>query len=503
MSVRLLRLLKIVRLLRLLRVLKLLRLLGKYATRFKVSYRTRAILKFMAYIIFTSHWAACLFRIVSNKAYDYVDDDEATEPGEPLEGRRRSLASSRSANPTWLREEGLHADSLWAQYVAAMAWALQALNGGATAYTGAEYCVSVVVMIFGVIVLTLMIGEIANVSTSLDPAGNEYKRTMDMFNSYMDERGFPADLKRELRNYFMHSEGLFREQHYQGMLGNLSPQLREKLAMANVGPWVKSVPVVQYALLQASGLFESARVAVASVDGGEDGGTVYRGAIVGSLSERTSIPVFYSDGSSEESVDVSRLHVPRYLPFGRTFQAAKRAAQSLVCDLALQMTATLYLRDDAIVAMGGHLSSMFLLVDGRAVRRDKAHALTVPRTTQLYGTEHSVIGQDITMRLTTSRQLQRNYEVTARATSHCLCVTAEHFLVTVQRPNLSMLLSPMKRYAGWLMLRDNCVYHPRVVLARAGSERKVQNGLTRSFEKLSLESSLSSRRAVPTTTLGG
>ncbi|KAH8058040.1 hypothetical protein JL720_14078 [Aureococcus anophagefferens] len=221
----------------------------------------------------------------------------------------------------------MHGETLWAQYGAAMAWAVSALNGSASAYTGAEYCVAVVVMILGCIVLTLMIGEIANVSTSLDPAGNEYKRTMDMFNSYMDGAASTSG-KKELRSYFMHSEGLFREQHYHDMLKNLSPQLREKLALANVGPWIKSVPVVRYALIKASGLFVSAKVAVSSLDPDDDDDP-YRGGVVTGL------------------------------------RTAKRG-ELLITDLATRMTATLYLRDDAIVAMGSWLNNMYLLVDGQA-----------------------------------------------------------------------------------------------------------------------------------------
>ncbi|KAH8081696.1 hypothetical protein JL720_8819 [Aureococcus anophagefferens] len=395
-SVRLLRLLKIVRLLRLLRVLKLLRLLGKYATRLKVSYRMRAILKFVVYI----------------------------------SASRRALRGDDRDNPTWLREEGMHGETLWAQYGAAMAWAVSALNGSASAYTGAEYCVAVVVMILGCIVLTLMIGEIANVSTSLDPAGNEYKRTMDMFNSYMDERGFHKQLKKELRSYFMHSEGLFREQHYHDMLKNLSPQLREKLALANVGPWIKSVPVVRYALIKASGLFVSAKVAVSSLDPDDDDDP-YRGGVVTGLPQSIHITVTYNDGSVEFHVDAGRLHVPRYLPFGRRFNAAKRASELLITDLATRMTATLYLRDDAIVAMGSWLNNMYLL--------------------------------DITMKLTTERELSRNHEVTARSTSHCLCLSTVDFLDCMAKSNYKMLVSPMKRYAGWLMLREYCVYHKHVV----------------------------------------
>lgn len=249
----------------------------------------RAILKFVVYIVTTSHWAACLFRIVSNRAYAYPDDDESAS--------RRALRGDDRDNPTWLREEGMHGETLWAQYGAAMAWAVSALNGSASAYTGAEYCVAVVVMILGCIVLTLMIGEIANVSTSLDPAGNEYKRTMDMFNSYMDERGFHKQLKKELRSYFMHSEGLFREQHYHDMLKNLSPQLREKLALANVGPWIKSVPVVRYALIKASGLFVSAKVAVSSLDPDDDDDP-YRGGVVTGLPQSIHITVTRASCSS-------------------------------------------------------------------------------------------------------------------------------------------------------------------------------------------------------------
>ena len=143
-SVRLLRLLKLVRLLRLLRMLKLLRLVNRYATSFKIScggragvlgpgltvvfkrtapavhrhkkssnsvvelgrrrYRMRAIVKFLFLLVMTAHWTACLFRIVSNRVYDSADS-----------GRRRLFATSSGSRPTWLREDGLYAQGIWAQ----------------------------------------------------------------------------------------------------------------------------------------------------------------------------------------------------------------------------------------------------------------------------------------------------------------------------------------------------------------------------------------------------
>ncbi|KAH8071751.1 hypothetical protein JL721_4256 [Aureococcus anophagefferens] len=284
---------------------------------------------------------------------------------------------------------------------------------------------------------------------------------MDMFNSYMDERGFHKQLKKELRSYFMHSEGLFREQHYHDMLKNLSPQLREKLALANVGPWIKSVPW-SATLIKASGLFVSAKVAVSSLDPDDDDDP-YRGGVVTGLPQSIHITVTYNDGSVEFHVDAGRLHVPRYLPFGRRFNAAKRASELLITDLATRMTATLYLRDDAIVAMGSWLNNMYLLVDGQAVKRDKSRVLHRPRVVRLDGASHDVIGEDITMKLTTERELSRNHEVTARSTSHCLCLSTVDFLDCMAKSNYKMLVSPMKRYAGWLMLREYCVYHKHVV----------------------------------------
>ena len=87
--------------------------------------------------------------------------------------------------------------------------------------------------------------------------------------------------------------------------------------------------------------------------------------------------------------------------------------------------------------------------------------------TRLHGArpagDHDVIGEDITMKLTTAKELTRNHEVTARTTSHCLCLSSVSFLESLKKPAFATLVSPMKRYAGWLMLREHCVFHPRVV----------------------------------------
>ncbi|KAH8081727.1 hypothetical protein JL720_8851 [Aureococcus anophagefferens] len=350
-SVRLLRLLKIVRLLRLLRVLKLLRLLGKYATRLKVSYRAR------------DPEIRGVYR--HDEPLGRVPLPHRLEPrrvpGDDESASRRALRGDDRDNPTWLREEGMHGETLWAQYGAAMAWAVSALNGSA-AY-GREYCVAVVVMILGCIVLTLMIGEIANVAvSSLDP---------------------------------------------------------------------------------------------------DDDDDPYRGGVVTGLPQSIHITVTYNDGRGVPRRR-GRLRA-RYLPFGRRFNAAKRASELLITDLATRMTATLYLRDDAIVAMGSWLNNMYLLVDGQAVKRDKSRVLHRPRVVRLDGASHDVIGEDITMKLTTERELSRNHEVTARSTSHCLCLSTVDFLDCMAKSNYKMLVSPMKRDAGWLMLREYCVYHKHVV----------------------------------------
>ena len=151
------------------------------------------------------------------------------------------------------------------------------------------------------------------------------------------------------------------------------------------------------------------------------------------------------------------------MPLGRTFHAAKRAQHALVCNLSGKMNPALFLTDDTILQMGSWLNAMYLLVDGSAVHRSKAKVLRRPPEKRLHGLSHDVAGEDITVRLCTDRQVLRHYEVIARATSHCLVIKAEDFVEVMSKGELGILLSPMKRYAAWLMLRDYCLYNPRLV----------------------------------------
>ena len=72
----------------------------------------------------------------------------------------------------------------------------------------------------------MIIGDIVNVLQNLDPAGNDYKRTMDNLNEYMQVNRFNKDLRAKLREYFMHSKELFHANTMMTTLTKLSPSLR-------------------------------------------------------------------------------------------------------------------------------------------------------------------------------------------------------------------------------------------------------------------------------------
>ena len=69
-SARVLRLLKLLKLLKILRVVRASRLLSRWEDRLGGSYTTRAVIQFTVMIWMTTHWTACVWRLVVNFEVD-------------------------------------------------------------------------------------------------------------------------------------------------------------------------------------------------------------------------------------------------------------------------------------------------------------------------------------------------------------------------------------------------------------------------------------------------
>ena len=136
-----------------------------------------------------------------------------------------------------------HRASMWNQYVVSLNWSVTALKGTTESpRSNVEIWVGIWVMIIGGGVCTIMIGDVANVVSNLDEAGNAYKKTMDNLNMYMAENHFDGELQMKLRSYFFHCKAMLRAVYHKDTLMKMSPILRGEVAWKENSGWVLQIP---------------------------------------------------------------------------------------------------------------------------------------------------------------------------------------------------------------------------------------------------------------------
>ncbi|KAH8049974.1 phosphorelay sensor kinase [Aureococcus anophagefferens] len=184
----LLRFVKLARLMRLLRAFKSPRILANLYKHITLHNRTQTLVKYITLLIVTIHWSACCLRLADVDPPRQVRRAPRQVPGHGAHGFK-----------FW-------ADGVWPQYLAAVLWAFQCLQGESAAETHVELLLNVVVMLLGCLELAFMLGELTNTLTNLDPVGNEFKLTFDSLNDYMTKKNFPIALRLRLREYIMLAE---------------------------------------------------------------------------------------------------------------------------------------------------------------------------------------------------------------------------------------------------------------------------------------------------------
>ena len=500
---KLVRLIKLLRLLKMARVIKLKRFLAAYWSHFHITYQSQAILKFIIFIVSCAHWTACLIRILSERRRGRGDHDDKMAPD------------------TWLDKHGLYNQGMWAEYLAAMVWAIQALNGSAFVYTVEEHLGALVVLFVGCVVIAFMIGEIANVLTSMDPTGNQYKMTMDLLGTYMNERQFGKDLKRKLREYFAQCEQLFREKYYQDMLSSLTPQFREVVAVENIGRWVKRLRVVQNSVLRASGLEAGMLVAVYPADEDGDranqsngppdgaaadepqplrGGWVVRinkveGTVDVAYTEEAPLPgETFSRNALEAHIDAERVTMPRFTAKGQLWHRTMAAHRGLIAQLSLILEPTVYMADEPIAAEGSEADTMCLVISGAVIKQGAVRPMQWPKTHLISDDHFGCVGEDMMHALVTSSKLTRHYSVRAASKCNMYTMVADKFLQKVEMVQFKDLRHHMRQHVAWSLLRDTVCH--RNDLVRAWVDQSQTAGDTGAAEALasSLEKAVADAR---------
>ena len=449
--VELVRAMKILRLVKIVRVLKIKRIADTYWNYIFLSYHTQAVLKFVSFMLVVAHWTACLIRTLSE--------------------------SKRGRYKTWLERHGLRDQGMWAEYLAAMVWAVQALNGTAAVYTVHEHFAAIVVLLVGCVVIAFMIGEIANVLTSLDPANNQYKMTMDLLGIFMNERGLARPLKRQLRNYFVQCEQVFRERCYQEMLENLTPQYREQIAVQNIGPWVRSLRVVQDAVVRASKIHPGMLVAVERSDDDHEKETKgkYRGAwVVRVHKHRALVDLCFQEemprvgehcASRDFRMGVAfdRVTIPRFTPQGYAWHSSMNAYRGLVAELALILSPAVYIAHELIIQEGTENTTMFLLIRGNCLKTFKGLPMCWPKSTLVEDSTYACLGDDMMSCLVTDRRFSRRFIVRAVTKVQLYAMNSEKFTQKVFMASCDVLRKHMLRYVFWEFFHDTLWYRKEII----------------------------------------
>jgi hypothetical protein len=374
------RMAKLLRLPRLLRMLRFGRVISRLASKVNVSFKLTTMLKYTALLLVTTHLFACMIRLVGAMCPQYIGDKERKPQLfefdhlniHDLNDNIVYELDMEGEPKCWLATVRFQSRGLWYEYVAALSWAAKAFGGEADAITFGEHMLGAAIMLCGMVMTALLIGEIANVLTNFDPALNAYRTSMDNLNQYITERNITTSLKRHLKEYYINSEGLFRKTYHREMLQSLSPALQRAVAKEELGGYVAKLPFLNDTVRSVSGLKVGTLVVVAPSDVEFTAhGELY--ARIKSLDKVLRYTVHYGerwDGGPhiETGVTHSRLRLPSSSPWLRRFESANRECQTLVTEISLALMPRLYAAKEFIVRGGQVNDQLSLMFEGSAFR---------------------------------------------------------------------------------------------------------------------------------------
>jgi len=225
--------LPVVRIIRLFRLIKLARVLGasrlfkRYEMEQSWSYAQLSLAKTFLLVFVWAHLQACIWGI--------MPQFEAAEASTWLD----ALADSRGVPLADL--------SSWQKYAAANYWSMMTLTSigyGAMLPPDDnenEQLVCSTCMFFSSLIWVYSMGQICAIASTMDPETTQFHNTLDSINHLMRLRRLRPGLQRELRVYFHSSRRMRRLEGDAGLLEQMSPQLRGRVALETHFDWLQRV----------------------------------------------------------------------------------------------------------------------------------------------------------------------------------------------------------------------------------------------------------------------
>jgi len=261
-SLKVLRIIRVARLVKLIRLVRSARIVKRFESRTAINYGYLSLFKCLVGLMISSHWFACIWGLITtfegDSTYDktwyvvfnYCQFDNTTA-SMAWHARREALTYNASWD-TWLQEQ-VGSDRYYVcvgpteKYVASLYWAIMTITsigyGDIAAPEGNtfEQVVGAILMLLGGMIWGTVIATFCGVITNLDPAGNEFRTTMDNLNRFMSQQGLPQEMRQQLREYFFQTRHLQIARANKLLIENMSPMLQGLVVWKVNEKWLRHV----------------------------------------------------------------------------------------------------------------------------------------------------------------------------------------------------------------------------------------------------------------------
>jgi voltage-gated potassium channel len=149
-----------------------------------------------------------------------------------------------------IRDAGDSPDA-WNEYLDGLYWCITTLStvgyGDVIPETAGQKVFTISVMVMGVGIFGFIIGNIATILVSIDPARVNYLQRMEQLGAFMSYREFPAELRHRVVEYYRYLWQRRLGHDESELLSGLPPSLRTEVAMFLNRDLIKRVPMFRRA----------------------------------------------------------------------------------------------------------------------------------------------------------------------------------------------------------------------------------------------------------------
>jgi len=259
-TLKILRIVRVARLVKLVRLVKSSRIMKRIESRTAINYGILSLFKCLVGLILAAHWFACIWGLITTfeegtyyNSWYVVFGYCSFNPNDGGELQSIALANpanvAAQANYTAQLGSDLHYDCVGPaeKYVAALYWAIMTITsigyGDIRAPDGNswEQAWCAALMLFGGMIWGAVIATFCGVIATLDPAGTEFRTTMDNLNRFMSLQALPQQMRQQLREYFHQTRHLQIARANKQLIEYMSPMLQGLVVWKVNEKWLRHV----------------------------------------------------------------------------------------------------------------------------------------------------------------------------------------------------------------------------------------------------------------------